>query len=335
MGTGIERFGWERISMRFMLAFLLFLTLATPVFAVDGVLEISHACAVNTGCFSGDTAGYPVTIDGTAGRSYLLTSDLIVPDVDTDGIKVNTSDIGIDLNNFTIIRSGCEGATSNCTPTPGGTGSGVNGYFPQIGISVKNGSITGMGRYGVYLGSQAEVSGLRVRWNKLDGIFTSSGAVVSGNAAYQNGSRGIFANTGSTVSNNAVYQNGMVGIETGFAVNVLANTADQNGGVGIFADAGSTVSNCVVSGNGGHGIVVENGSTASGNTAYQNGGAGIFASAGSNVSGNAVRSNTGYGLSLNSSAAYRDNVINGNTAGTVSGGVNMGTNSCNGTTTCP
>ena len=34
-------------------------------------------------------------------------------------------------------------------------------------------------------------------------------------------------------------------------------------------------------------------------------------------------------------AAYRENVINNNTAGTVTGGVNMGANSCNGTATCP
>ena len=60
---------------------LLLLALAGPVLAVDGVLEINHTCAVQTGCFSGDTAGYPVTIDGTAGRSYRLTGDLIVRSV--------------------------------------------------------------------------------------------------------------------------------------------------------------------------------------------------------------------------------------------------------------
>ncbi len=46
---------------------LLLLALAGPALAVDGVLEINHTCATQTGCFSGDTAGYPVTIDGTAG----------------------------------------------------------------------------------------------------------------------------------------------------------------------------------------------------------------------------------------------------------------------------
>ena len=44
--------------------------------ADNGVLEINQACAVHTGCFSGDDPGLPVTIDSSAGRSYRLTSDL-------------------------------------------------------------------------------------------------------------------------------------------------------------------------------------------------------------------------------------------------------------------
>ena len=47
---------------------------ASPALAVDGVLEINQVCADKTGCFSGDAAGFPVTI-GTAG-SYRLTGNL-------------------------------------------------------------------------------------------------------------------------------------------------------------------------------------------------------------------------------------------------------------------
>ena len=50
--------------------------LSSAAFAVDGVLEINRACATNSGCFSGDSPGYPVTINGIAGRSYKLTSDI-------------------------------------------------------------------------------------------------------------------------------------------------------------------------------------------------------------------------------------------------------------------
>jgi hypothetical protein len=48
-----------------------------------------------------------------------------------------------------------------------------------------------------------------------------------------------------------------------------------------------------------------------------------------------VRANGGFGLNLNASAGYRGNVITSNTTGTVTGGVDMGSNSCNGATTCP
>ncbi len=40
------------------------LAISGPAHAVDGVLEINQACAVNAGCFAGDTAGFPVTITG-------------------------------------------------------------------------------------------------------------------------------------------------------------------------------------------------------------------------------------------------------------------------------
>ena len=45
--------------------------------------------------------------------------------------------------------------------------------------------------------------------------------------------------------------------------------------------------------------------------------------------------NTGYGLSLNYSSGYRDNAMLSNGLGTVSGGVALGQNVCNGDTTCP
>lgn len=256
---------------------LLILTLATPALASDGVLEINHTCAVQTGCFPGDGTGYPVTISGQAGGSYVLTSNLIVPDVNTDGIQFNTSDIGIDLNGFAIIGADCVGATTNCTPTSG-IGSGVartSGL--NRGVSVKNGSVTGMGRYGVFIGDHARITNVSVRWNRLDGINASSGGVISGNTSYQNGRRGINVFESATVSGNTVY---------------------ENGDVGITASAGSTVSGNTARMNGGTGIVSSNGSTISGNTSSENEGSGITATDGCAVIGNTVRGNAQFGLTL-------------------------------------
>ena len=53
------------------------------------------------------------------------------------------------------------------------------------------------------------------------------------------------------------------------------------------------------------------------------------------VQGNTVYSNSGWGLFLGEDSGYTQNVISSNMNGTVTGGVEMGTNACNGTTTCP
>ena len=314
---------------------LLFLALATPAFAVDGVLEINQTCAVQTGCFAGDSPGYPVFIDGQAGGSYRLTSNLIVPNENTDGILFNTSDIGIDLNNFAIIGAGCVGSITNCTPTSG-TGSGIE-RTSQLnrGVSVKNGSITGMGRFGVFIGDQAQITNLSVRWNRLDGINTSSSSTVSGNTAYQNGRHGINVFTGSTVSGNTANENGSRGITATRRSTISGNTANENGSAGIRPGSGSTVSGNTANDNGDFGIFAGSGSTVSGNTAIDNVGGGIFASSGSTIQRNTVDSNGGFGLFLKLTAGYRENVITDNTLGTVSGGVNAGGNVCNGSLTCP
>lgn len=308
---------------------------SSTAFAVDGVVEVNQACAVNAGCFTGDTAGYPVTINGSAGRSYRLTSDLIVPDENTHGIQVSAPSISIDLNGFEIVRSGCEGATSNCTPVSG-TGSGVfvsNNIYH--GVSVRNGSITGMGNHGAFLfGHQAEAKGLRVRWNRDRGLLAGIASIVSGNTAYSNGDQGISAGGGSTISNNTAYGNGTVGIHAGDGSTVSGNTAYSNGGDGINAGSGSTVSGNTAFTNGDDGFWVGAGSTVSGNAAYDNDSHGIQAVSGV-VQRNTVSSNDGFGLVLGPSAAYRENVITANPGGTVDGGFNMGSNYCNGNDTCP
>jgi hypothetical protein len=81
--------------MRHWMLLLLVLIFATPALAVDGVLEINQACAVQTGCFAGDTAGFPVTIDGGVGKSYRLTANLVVPDVETTAIEVRATEVQI------------------------------------------------------------------------------------------------------------------------------------------------------------------------------------------------------------------------------------------------
>ncbi len=86
--------------MRQSLYLLLLLAVAHPAFASDGVSEINQTGATQTGCFSGDTTGFPVTI--TTPGSYRLTSRIVLPNENTDGIVVSTSSVTLDLNGFEI-----------------------------------------------------------------------------------------------------------------------------------------------------------------------------------------------------------------------------------------
>jgi hypothetical protein len=290
-----------------------------PVFSarsVDGVLEINQTCAQQTGCFVGDQPGYPVSI--TLPGSYRLTSNLVVPDENTDGIVVNTSDVRIDLNDFSIIGAGCVGVATNCTPSSG-TGSGVERTAnSNRGLFVKNGSIVGMGNYGVYLGDQSEVSNLNARWNRFTGIFVGNSSIVTGSSAYQNGGTGISAANAAVLSRNTAYLNGGTGIFTSFGSTVSENTAYSNAADGISASSGSIIR---------------------GNTSNDNFGNGIVALTGCTVDGNNVRGNDGYGLSLSSTTTYRNNTVTSFAIpvplGTINSGVDMGGNSCDGKTTCP
>ena len=274
---------------------LLFLTLASAAFASDGVLEINQTCAVQTGCFAGDTAGLPVTIDGGAGRSYRMTSDLVISNELTNGILVGADNVSIDLGGFEIRGPVvCSGTPVVCTPAVEFGGVGVSVSSVRSGTSERNGSIRGMGA-GVALGAQTEITQVRFRWNAEGGIIVGSGSNIESNTVYQNGFNGIQVGAGSTISGNTTYLNRADGISAGLGTMISGNTAYQNAGVGIRAASGAT------------------------------------------VLGTAVRSNTGFGLDLGSQSGYRENVISGNTAGTVTGTgfVNLGNNACNGTTTCP
>ncbi len=202
--------------------------------AVDGVVEINETCAALAGCFSGDTAGYPVTIDGSAGGSYRLTSNLIVPNENTDGIVVSTPSVTIDLNGFEIVRSGCEGAIFDCTPV-GGTGIGIalQGFSSAYrGMVVKNGSITGMGSSGVQVGESSTVTGLHVRWCRDLGIGAYAGSTVEGNIV-DGSTSGISVFGASRVQRNVV---------TNFTNSGILLQADGGYGDNVVKGTGTTIS---------------------------------------------------------------------------------------------
>ena len=241
------------MSIKHALALTLCVALPGAASAVDGVLEISETCAVNTGCFAGDAAGYPVTISDTG--SYRLTSDLLIPDVNTTAISVEANDVSIDLNGFSIVQSSCVGASTASCVSGSGTGSGVDATVPHEATMVHNGSIVGMGDDGVDLNAQSRVENLHVRWNAGDGIDVVAGSEVSGCLAFENTGRGIYGSGGVTISNNTVRDNGGNGIDGGVSGSlILENISNSNGGDGIVTSGTSYVRENIVRSNIGFGL---------------------------------------------------------------------------------
>jgi len=324
---------------------------APPALAADGVLEINQTCATQTGCFAGDTAGYPVTISPAApARSFRLTSDLTLATAGVTAIEVYATDVRIDLGGFTVRGAvTCSGSPLSCAPAGEGYGVLASGERVQV----RNGTITGMGGHGVVAGENAVIDDLIVSRNAGNGISVGSGSTVRGVTASWNAAYGIMVDGGSVVHGCTALGNKIDGLHAFTQTTFTGNASRQNDGRGIQAGSGSLVSGNTVSGNKGHGIAAVT-STVSENTAYFNVGDGINCTSTCAVTGNTassngsagmgdgievsdgiVRGNTSgnnanRGLRLAGVAGYRENVILGNGAGAVLGGTNLGNNLCNG-----
>ncbi|MGB5810714.1 MAG: hypothetical protein WBG86_09305, partial [Polyangiales bacterium] len=119
------------------------------IWAADGVLEINQTCAVQTGCFPGDAAGFPVSI--TSPGSYRLTGNLTVADPNLDGIDIDTNTVSLSLSGFSIQGPGTSG-----------TGTGVYQASARRLTRISNGTVIGFGESGVRVGRFSSISQIRV-----------------------------------------------------------------------------------------------------------------------------------------------------------------------------
>jgi hypothetical protein len=337
--------------MRTRVLALLVSLLATPALGSEGVLEINQTCAVQTGCFAGDSAGFPVTISQPG--SYRLTSSLVRSNINLDGILVTSSDVTIDLGGFTI-DGGCD--PSVCSS---GIGRGIlvlggrkevrirDGIIKHNaregikaadagagGIVVEDLSITANVGVGVWLGPTSIVEDVVAIGNGGNGINVGDHGAVTRSRAVQNAGHGILTGVGSNVNDSTASLNGGRGIEAlSSGVSISGNSIYQNFGGGINVGRGATVAGNTVESNSLYGITASLGSNISANTLDGNQSFGVVAGGGATVQGNSVRSHS-MGLNLSATAAYRDNTIS-ESPDAVLGGINAGGNVCNGSLTCP
>jgi hypothetical protein len=270
----------EGVDMRLCLLLALGGTiLASSARAVDGVREINQACASGSGCFAGDTAGFPVQI-GTAG-SYRLTSNLTPPNQSTSGILIDplAEGVSIDLNGFAIRGTN---TTRPCSAP--GSGRGVSSGARATVVS--NGHVSGMGSTGVELTNvSARVENVIAEQNCGDGILVGNASLVIeaisrnntgqginmgatslivGSVADQNGASGIYAQSGaSLVANCSANANGLSGIDMGtqFSSLVVDTVANLNVQQGIAVDAASLVLRSTTNNNGINGVTAVDGTS--------------------------------------------------------------------------
>ena len=300
---------------------ILMLICINTVSAVDGVIEINQTCAVHTGCHENNSAGFPVLISGDAKTSYRLTSDLVLPDENTTAIMINRINVSIDLNGYSIMRTGCHTACDSIS----GTGSGIeiltNGFS---GVAIKNGTISGLGRDGVRSlnGSHITVESLRVSSNGSLGIRLDIASIVRGCTVYNN-NQGIAGDDYSIINNNTVYSNEQQGILVHNSL-VKSNTVTGNGSYGISSYESSKIHENIILQNAGDGIQLRDFSPTS--------------SRGALINDNQISGNDLYGIKVISGNrhVFSGNMITNNFSGTISGTLfNMGNNFCTSNDVCP
>lgn len=224
----------------FLLICIFSLGWAGATLAADGVLEINQTCAVNGGCFDGDMAGFPVTIDGSAGKSYRLTGDLALI-TDVDAVLITSSYVTLDLGGFEIAGPGSctgTGVTLDCGGI--GTGSAVYTTANPSGITIRNGTVRNMRFHGIRAeGMGHRITEITARHNAVNGIATQDQELVKNCVAIENGINGIEVPTGSVVDGSLAMGNGANGIViSGQGGSVFGSTSRANGGRGFELHSG-------------------------------------------------------------------------------------------------
>lgn len=209
---------------------------ASPVMAVDGVVEINQARAEAGGVTASDAPGFPVTID-TRG-SYRLTSNLEVSNANTSAIGILSEDVKLDLNGFTVFGiTSCSGIPNVCSNT--GTGVGISSGFSNV--TVVNGTVRGMGSNGVSLSAESYVVDVQAINNGGVGIWAENGRIRDC-LAHRNGGNGIRLGPGSSVMRSSITWNSSVGIDANDTSIVISeNSVYRNDDDGIVVGQGCVV----------------------------------------------------------------------------------------------
>lgn len=194
----------------------------TAVNTASAQFLIDENCAINSlgGCFPGDNPGYPVTISSPG--TYRLTSNLTTTQTATNIINIESNDVTIDLNGFSLIGPlTCSGPTPTCTPASNPLGDGIKTTNTRSNITIKNGIISGLGGSGIQLtaGNNHTVHDVIIDQNGSNGIVIDQDGIIRQSSVTNNGGIGIISGANSLIQNNNVYNNFSAGITGGICGN--------------------------------------------------------------------------------------------------------------------
>jgi hypothetical protein len=205
-----------------------FLTIAAALAA----LILGTIASAQTQINQTNISSFPYNI--TQPGSYILTSNLTVTSANTSAIIINSSNVTVNLNGFTISGP-LQCSASSCTSS--WTSFGVEGSGNNI--TIHDGNINGF-----YAGASAwsgRIENLNV-YSCQYGI-SATYATIRHNVAWNIASMGIYSSSGS-VSENQVYNSNFAyqGYNTSFTNNTATNNSE-----GLYMSGGTASGNSLVS----------------------------------------------------------------------------------------
>ncbi len=180
----------------------------------------------------------PITI--TTPGSYYLTGNLTGTTVNGDGIIIDTNEVSIDLNGYTL-----DGSTE-------ANDDGIYVLGNQQNIYIHNGTVSGWGGDGINAlnADNSIFENLSISNNGGDGLVTDFGCIIIDCTANANGIDGLEGDDGTLIKNSTAFENMDNGIQTSDGCLVLDSTSYKNENDGIDIAAGSIVRRCVARENG-------------------------------------------------------------------------------------
>jgi hypothetical protein len=195
---------------RIVSALFVLLVLAGSVPAFAGVKNIDETVLINQASVVA-AGGFPFIISQPG--SYKLIGNLVVP-ANTSGILVQSNDVTLDLNGFSITGAiVCDNGGNNCAPAPTSDTSGVEAVLGFVGgqrsnifgVTIKNGHVRGFTHGILTFGGVVEE--ITAQGNLDAGIFAFD-AVVRKNDASRNHNDGIACNQCVVTENIAAFNQG-------------------------------------------------------------------------------------------------------------------------------